>query len=86
MGNYWTALQEAAASDMFRSSDPMDQELVSVRDEIAQRNGFLYTGKMDADGFSSTGYSYAEEDYFQQCKATIYRFRLGICARRPNTM
>ena len=71
MGNYWTALQEAAASDIFRDSDPMDQDLVSVRDEIAQRNGFLYTGKMDANGFSSTGYSYAEEDYFQQCKATM---------------
>ena len=71
MGNYWTALQEAAASDIFRDSDPMDQALVSVRDEIAQRNGFLYTGKMDANGFSSTGYSYAEEDYFQQCKATM---------------
>ena len=71
MGNYWTALQEAAASDIFRDSDPMDQELVSVRDEIAQRNGFLYTGKMDANGFSSTGYSYAEEDYFQQSKTTM---------------
>ncbi len=69
MGNYWTALQEAAASDIFRNSDPMAQELVAVREDIAQRNGFLYTGKIDASGFSSTGYSYAEEDYFQQCKA-----------------
>ena len=71
MGNYWTALQEAAASDIFRNSDPMAQELVAVREDIAQRNGFLYTGKIDASGFSSTGYSYAEEDYFQQCKATM---------------
>lgn len=71
MGNYWTVLQEAAASDIFRDSDPMAQELVSVREEIAQRNGFLYTGKMDASGFSSTGYNYAEEDYFQQCKTTM---------------
>ena len=69
MGNYWTALQEAAASDIFRESDPTDPELVPLRDDIAQRNGFLYVGKMDASGFSSTGYSYAEEDYFQQCKA-----------------
>ena len=51
MGNYWTALQEAAASDIFRDSDPMDQELVPVRDEIAQRNGFLYTGKMEPTAF-----------------------------------
>lgn len=42
----------------------MDPELIPIRDDIAQRNGFLYTGKMDADGFSSTGYSYAQEDYF----------------------
>ncbi len=71
MGNYWTALQEAAASDIFRESDPTAPELVSIRDDIAQRNGFLYTGKMDASGFSSTGYSYAGEDYFEQCKSTM---------------
>lgn len=71
MGNYWTALQEAAASDIFRESEPTDPALVSVREEIAQRNGFLYTGKMDATGFSSTGYNYAEEEYFKQCKSTM---------------
>ena len=26
---------------------------------------------MDAGGFSSTGYNYAGEDYFQQCKSTM---------------
>ncbi len=71
MDNYWTALQEAAASDIFREADPTDPELVPVREDIARRNGFLYTGKMDASGFSSTGYNYAGEDYFQQCKATM---------------
>lgn len=71
MGNYWTALQEAAASDIFRESDPTAPELVPLRDDIAARNGFLYVGKMDASGFSSTGYSYAGEDYFQQCKSTM---------------
>ncbi len=71
MGNYWTALQEAAASDIFRDSDPTAPELIPLREDIAQRNGFLYVGKMDAGGFSSTGYSYAEEDYFQQCKSTM---------------
>ncbi len=83
MGNYWTVLQEAAASDIFRDSDPMAQELVSVRDEIAQRNGFLYTGKMDASGFSSTGYNYAEEDYFQQCKDHYAALHLRYHERRP---
>ncbi len=71
MNNYWTALQEAASSDIFRESDPTAPELVPVRDDIAQRNGFLYTGKMDASGFSSTGYDYAGEYYFQQCKETM---------------
>lgn len=71
MDNYWTALQEAAASDIFRNSDPTAPELVPVRDEIAARNGFIYVGKMDASGYSSTGYSYADEDYFQKCKATM---------------
>ncbi len=71
MERYWTALQEAAASDIFRTSGPTASELVPVREDIAQRNGFLYTGKMDASGFSSTGYSYANEDYFQQCKSSM---------------
>lgn len=71
MDKYWTALQEAAASDIFRDSVPTASELVPVRDDIAERNNFLYVGKMDASGFSSTGYSYAEEDYFQQCRATM---------------
>lgn len=71
MDNYWTALQEAAASDIFQTSAPTAPELAVVRDDIAQRNGFLYTGKMDASGFSSTGYSYADEYYFQQCRATM---------------
>ena len=71
MESYWTALQEAAASDIFRESAPTAPELIPLRDDIAQRNGFLYVGKMNASGFSSTGYSYAEEDYFQQCKSTM---------------
>ncbi|MCI9004622.1 MAG: hypothetical protein HFH39_05165 [Lachnospiraceae bacterium] len=71
MGNYWTALQEAAASDIFRDSDPAAPELIPLREDIAQRNGFLYVGKMDASGLSSTGDNYAGEDYFQQCKSTM---------------
>lgn len=71
MESYWTALQEAAASEIFRESAPDAPELAPVRDEIASRNGFLYTGKMDASGLSSTGYSYADEDYFKQCKASM---------------
>jgi methyl-accepting chemotaxis protein len=71
MNNYWTALMEAAASDIFRQSAPDAPELISIREELAQRNGFLYTGKMDASGLSSTGYDYGKEDYFQQCKTTM---------------
>lgn len=78
MDNYWTALQEAAASDIFRNSDPEAPELVPVRDDIAARNGFLYMGKMDATGASSTGYSYADEDYFKQCKATMQPYISNI--------
>lgn len=78
MNNYWTALQEAASSDIFQKSDPTAPELVPVRDDIAQRNGFLYTGKMDASGFSSTGYNYADEYYFQQCKETMQPYISNI--------
>lgn len=78
MNNYWIALQEAASSDIFQKSDPTAPELVPVRDDIAQRNGFLYTGKMDASGFSSTGYNYADEYYFQQCKETMQPYISNI--------
>lgn len=71
MDKYWIALQEAASSDIFRESDPTDPELSLVRDELAQRNSFIYTGKMDANGFSSTGEDYSGEDYFKKCKETM---------------
>lgn len=70
MDNYWTALEEAAASDIFIESSPVSKKLAPVREKIAERNGFIYTGKMDADGHSSTGYNYADEEFFKQCKAT----------------
>lgn len=71
MENYWAVLHEAAASDVFKNADPMDPALVPLRDDIAQRNGFLYIGKMDANGLASTGENYGGEYYFQQCKATM---------------
>ena len=71
MDTYWTALGEAAASDIFRESAPDAEELVPVREGLAERNGFLYTGKIDAEGLSSTGEDYGGQEYFQQCKATL---------------
>lgn len=71
MDTYWTALGEAAASDIFRESAPDAEELVPVREGLAKRNGFLYTGKIDAEGLSSTGEDYGGQEYFQQCKATM---------------
>lgn len=71
LDKYWIALQEAASSDIFRESEPTDSKLASVRDDIAKRNGFIYTGKIDKKGFSSTGDDYSGEDYFQQCKETM---------------
>lgn len=78
MDNYWTALEEAAASEIFRKSDPEAPELIPIRDDIAARNGFLYVGKMDSEGLSSTGYSYADEYYFQECKATSKPYTSNI--------
>ncbi len=71
MDSYWTALKEAAATDVFRNSSPTDANLISAGEDIAKRNGFLYTGKMDANGLSSTGESYADEYYFNQCKTNL---------------
>lgn len=42
-----------------------------MRNDMAARNGFLYTGKMNADGLSSTGDNYGDQEYFKQCKATM---------------
>ena len=41
MDKYWTALQEAAASDIFRESDPTAPELIPVRDDIARQHPML---------------------------------------------
>ena len=45
MGNYWTALQEAAASDIFRDSDPMDQALCLSGMKLPSEMGFCTQGK-----------------------------------------
>lgn len=71
MDKYWIALEEAAASDIFRESEPDAEELVSVRNSLAERNGFIYTGKIDARGMSSTGEDYGDQEYFLQCKSTM---------------
>ncbi|WP_251491805.1 methyl-accepting chemotaxis protein [Otoolea muris] len=78
MDNYWTALSEAAASEVFRESEPTDPNLSPIRDDIAARNGFLYVGKMDANGFASTGISYGGEDYFQACRTSMQPYISNI--------
>lgn len=68
MENYWSPLREAAASDIFRYSEPTSAELSSITSDMAERNGFIYVGKMDIYGTASTGENYGNMDYFKICR------------------
>lgn len=68
MDNYWAPLKEAAASDVFRTEEPTSPVLAEVTSDMAARNGFIYIGKMDANGTASTGENYGTMDYFTACR------------------
>ncbi len=68
MDNYWSPLKEAAMMDIFRESDPVSAELAAVTSDMAERNGFIYVGKMDKSGTASTGDNYGDMDYFVTCR------------------
>lgn len=68
MDNYWSPLKEAAAMDIFQNEEPTSEVLAKVTADMAARNGFIYIGKMDANGTASTGANYGGEDYFTACR------------------
>ena len=68
MDNYWAPLKEAAAMDVFKNEEPTSEALAKVTADMAARNGFIYIGKMDANGTASTGANYGSEDYFTACR------------------
>ena len=71
MDNYWSPLKEAAVAEIFSMSDPTSAELAEITSGIAERNGFIYVGKMDVNGKASTGANYGEMDYFTKCRDTM---------------
>lgn len=71
LDNYWAPLTEAASLGIFLDSQPTDPELIAFTEEIASRNGFLYVGKMDANGIAYGGVDYGDTDYFLKCKETL---------------
>lgn len=71
MENYWEPLKEAAETDVFRNEDPESSAIADATSSMAQRNGFIYIGKMDAQGKASTGANYGTEEYFIKCRDTM---------------
>lgn len=70
MENYWAPLKEAAEYDIFRTEEPTSPVLAEMTSFMAERNGFIYIGKMDTSGNASTGENYGSEDYFINCRDT----------------
>ncbi len=71
MDGYWSPLKEAAAMDIFRNEEPTSEALAKVTEDIADRNGFIYVGKMDKTGTASTGENYGTMYYFTECRDTM---------------
>ena len=66
--NYWAILSEAAALDVFHQKEPEDPDIIRRSNAIAERNEFIRVGKVDVNGWASTGEDISQEDYFQKCK------------------
>lgn len=71
MDNYWAPLKEAAEYDIFHTEEPTSAALAEMTSFMAERNGFIYIGKMDASGTASTGENYGNEEYFTTCRDTL---------------
>lgn len=71
MDNYWAPLKEAAEYDIFRDEDPESSVITEMSSYMAERNGFIYIGKMNAEGKASTGQNYGGETFFTQCRDTM---------------
>lgn len=71
MQSYWLPLQEAAAMDIYRTSAPDAPALIASAAAIAERNNFIYVGKMDANGIASGGQDYSGTSYFQKCRDNL---------------
>ena len=68
---YWATLTEAAALDVFHTSKPDDTALIKRSEGIASRNGFMYLGKLDAQGIGPSGENNSDQDYFKQCRERV---------------
>lgn len=71
MDNYWVPLKEAAENDVFRNEEPTSEVLAEITLNMAERNGYIYIGKMDASGTASTGENYGSESYFTGCRDSM---------------
>ena len=68
---YWATLTEAASLDVFHTSKPSDKALIERSEGIASRNGFMYLGKLDAQGIGPSGTNNSDQDYFKWCKERL---------------
>ena len=71
LNGYWGTLTEAAALDVFHTSKPSDKALIERSEGIASRNGFMYLGKLDAQGIGPSGTNNSDQDYFKWCKERL---------------
>lgn len=68
---YETAVNEAAASDIFRADTPDPEAAEAYLEEVKERNGFLRIGYTDENGINQLGSDFSERQYFIDCRESL---------------
>lgn len=68
---YETAVNEAAANELFQNASSDTESIMKYLDEVKERNGFLRIGYTDENGVNQNGSDFSERQYFKDCRATL---------------
>ena len=68
---YETAVNEAAANELFQDENSAPEEIMEYLEGIKERNGFLRIGYTDEKGVNQNGSDFSERQYFKDCREAL---------------
>ncbi|MGN0595967.1 MAG: hypothetical protein ACI4J1_01370 [Ruminiclostridium sp.] len=68
---YETAVNEAAANELFQNANSDPEEIMEYLEGIKERNGFLRIGYTDEKGVNQNGSDFSERQYFKDCREAL---------------
>ncbi len=68
---YETAVNEAAANELFQNEASDPDRIMSFLEDVKERNGFLRIGYTDENGVNQNGSDFSERQYFISCRENL---------------